>query len=140
MSALGAGATRAKARVLATELMLRLGLDEFAVAGELSHGHERLLGVARALATEPAFVMLDEPGAGLPESEVKEFAEFVVAIREDFDAGVLLIDHNMALVMEVCDRIQVLDQGRTLAQGTPAEIRGNLDVASAYLGESAVAE
>ena len=71
---------------------------------------------------------------------MKEFAEFVVAIRNDFDAGVLLIDHNMALVMEVCDRIQVLDQGRTLAQGTPSEIRGNLDVASAYLGESAVAE
>ena len=62
------------------------------------------------------------------------------AIPKDFDAGVLLIDHNMALVMEVCDRIHVLDQGRTLAEGTPAEIRANLDVTSAYLGESAVAE
>ena len=62
------------------------------------------------------------------------------AIKEEFDAGVLLIDHNMALVMGVCDRIQVLDQGRTLAEGTPTEIRANLDVTSAYLGESAVAE
>ena len=106
----------------------------------LPHGHERLLGVARALATKPAFVLLDEPGAGLPEAEVQEFAAFVRAIREDFDAGVLLIDHNMALVMGVSDRIHVLDQGKTLAEGAPAEIRGNLDVTSAYLGESAVAE
>ena len=75
-----------------------------------------------------------------PEAEVPEFAAVVRAVRDDHDAGVLLIDHNMALVMEVCDRIHVLDQGRTLAQGSPAEIRGNLDVTAAYLGETAVAE
>jgi branched-chain amino acid transport system ATP-binding protein len=61
-------------------------------------------------------------------------------VRDDYEAGVLLIDHNMALIMEVCDRIHVLDQGRTLAQGTPQEIRGNLDVTAAYLGESAIHE
>jgi branched-chain amino acid transport system ATP-binding protein len=61
-------------------------------------------------------------------------------VRDDHDVGVLLIDHNMALIMGVCDRIQVLDQGRTLAEGSPTEIRGNLDVAAAYLGESAVRE
>jgi branched-chain amino acid transport system ATP-binding protein len=61
-----------------------------------------------------------------------------LGLREVHGAGVLLIDHNMALIMEICDRIQVLDQGRTLAEGTPGEIRGNLDVAAAYLGESAV--
>ena len=61
-------------------------------------------------------------------------------MRDDYEAGVLLIDHNMALIMEVCDRIHVLDQGRTLAEGTPQEIRGNLDVTAAYLGESAVHE
>jgi len=90
------------------------------------------------LATEPAFVLLDEPAAGLPEAEVPEFAKVVNLVRTDQGAGVLLIDHNMALVMGVCDRIHVLDQGRTLAAGTPDEIRGNLDVAAAYLGETAV--
>jgi branched-chain amino acid transport system ATP-binding protein len=64
----------------------------------------------------------------------------VRSVRDDHEAGVLLIDHNMALVMAVCDRVQVLDQGRTLAEGTPAEVRANLDVASAYLGETAVTE
>ena len=83
---------------------------------------------------------MDEPAAGLPEAEVPDFASVVRSVRDEYGAGVLLIDHNMALVMSVCDRIVVLDQGRTLADGTPAEIRGNLDVAAAYLGESAVAE
>ena len=67
-----------------------------------------------------------------------EFAAVVRSVRDDHQAGVLLIDHNMALVMDVCDRIHVLDQGRTLAAGTPAEVRGNLDVAAAYLGEAPV--
>jgi branched-chain amino acid transport system ATP-binding protein len=64
----------------------------------------------------------------------------VRSVRDDREAGVLLIDHNMGLIMEICDRIHVLDQGRTLAEGTPADIRANLDVAAAYLGESPVAE
>jgi branched-chain amino acid transport system ATP-binding protein len=64
----------------------------------------------------------------------------VITVRDDREAGVLLIDHNMALIMGICDRIHVLDQGRTLAEGTPLDVRANLDVAAAYLGESAVAE
>ena len=141
ISALGVGASARTARARADELLDLLALAPYAEtpAATLAHGDERRLGVARALATEPEFVLLDEPAAGLPEAEVPEFAAVVRAVSDDHDAGVLLIDHNMALVMEVCDRIHVLDQGRTLAQGTPAEIRGNLDVASAYLGESAVA-
>ena len=124
------------------ELLGLLGLERRAdaPASSLAHGDERRLGVARALATEPRFVLLDEPAAGLPEAEVPEFAAVVRAVRDDHDAGVLLIDHNMALVMEVCDRIHVLDQGRTLAEGMPGEIRANLDVTAAYLGESAVAD
>jgi branched-chain amino acid transport system ATP-binding protein len=142
VAALGVGAGPREARRRSEELLELLALRSFAEApaGTLAHGDERRLGVARALATEPAFVLMDEPAAGLPEAEVPEFAAVLRAVRDDHDAGVLVIDHNMALVMEVCDRIQVLDQGRTLAEGTPAEIRGNLDVASAYLGESAVAE
>jgi branched-chain amino acid transport system ATP-binding protein len=120
--------------------LLGLEGDAEAPAGALPHGHERRLGVARALATRPSFVLMDEPAAGLPEAEVPEFAAVVRSVRDDHGAGVLLIDHNMALIMEVCDRIEVLDQGRTIAAGTPAEIRANLDVAAAYLGESAVHE
>jgi len=139
VSALGGGAAARDARRRAEELLALLGLERHAhmPASALAHGDERKLGVARALATGPRFVLMDEPAAGLPEAEVPDFAAVVRLVRRR-DAGVLLIDHNMALIMEVCDRIHVLDQGRTLADGTPAEIRGNLDVAAAYLGETAV--
>ncbi|HEX2293637.1 MAG TPA: ABC transporter ATP-binding protein [Gaiellaceae bacterium] len=138
VAAIGVGAPPREARARATELLELMGLDRFADvdAAALAHGDERRLGVARALATRPRFVLLDEPAAGLPEAEVPDFAAAVRSVRDDHDAGVLLIDHNMTLVMEVCDRVQVLDQGRTLAEGTPAEIRANLDVGAAYLGES----
>ncbi|PWU18980.1 MAG: ABC transporter ATP-binding protein [Candidatus Rokuibacteriota bacterium] len=140
VAALGSGARSKVARQRAAELLDMLGLKEQAdrPASVLAHGNERRLGVARALATEPRFVLMDEPAAGLPEAEVPDFAAVVRAVRDQHRAGVLLIDHNMALIMEVCDRIQVLDQGVTLAEGTPAEVRANLDVAAAYLGESAV--
>jgi branched-chain amino acid transport system ATP-binding protein len=138
--AVGAGAARSRRRADELLELLGLGDQENVPAGALAHGHERRLGVARALATSPRFVLMDEPAAGLPEAEVPEFASVVASVRDDHDAGVLLIDHNMALVMSVCDRIAVLDQGRTLAEGTPAEVRGNLDVAAAYLGETAVVE
>jgi branched-chain amino acid transport system ATP-binding protein len=142
VAALGVGAGPREARRRADGLLhsLRLGAHADAPAGVLPHGDERRLGVARALATEPRYVLMDEPAAGLPEAEVPAFADVVRSVRDEHDAGVLLIDHNMALIMGVCDRIQVLDRGLTLAEGTPAEIRGNLDVAAAYLGESAVAE
>jgi branched-chain amino acid transport system ATP-binding protein len=142
VAALGVGAGVRGARRRADELLELLGLQaqERGPAGVLAHGDERRLGVARALATRPRFVLMDEPAAGLPEAEVPDFASVVRSVRDDHEAGVLLIDHNMALVMSVCDRIVVLDQGRTLADGTPAEIRGNLDVAAAYLGDSAVME
>ena len=142
VAALGVGSSPRRARATATEILGLLGLDRYAdaPAGSLPHGDERRLGVARALATNPLFVLMDEPAAGLPEAEVPEFAAVVRSVRDDHGAGVLLIDHNMALIMEVCDRLLVLDQGRTLAEGTPDEIRENLDVVAAYLGESAVHE
>jgi branched-chain amino acid transport system ATP-binding protein len=142
VAALGSGVGPREARRRADRLLELLALRERAQrpAATLPHGDERKLGVARALATEPVFVLMDEPAAGLPEAEVPEFAAVVRSVRDEHNAGVLLIDHNMALIMGVCDRIQVLDQGRTLAEGTPAEIRANIDVAAAYLGEAPVAE
>ncbi len=142
IAAIGTGTGPREARRRADELLELLGLDgrADAAASSLPHGDERRLGVARALASEPRYVLMDEPAAGLTEAEVPAFAAVVRAVRDDHEAGVLLIDHNMALIMDVCDRIQVLDQGRVLAEGTPADIRANLDVAAAYLGESAVAE
>jgi branched-chain amino acid transport system ATP-binding protein len=140
VAALGVGAGPRQARRRADRLLDLLGLTSLGEsdAAALAHGDERRLGVARVLATDPAFVLMDEPAAGLPEAEVPEFAEVVRSLRDEHHTGVLLIDHNMALVMGVCDRIHVLDQGRTLAAGTPQEIRGNLDVAAAYLGETPV--
>jgi branched-chain amino acid transport system ATP-binding protein len=142
VAALGVGARPREAARRAGELLHLLDLAPYAEApaASLAHGDERRLGVARALAAGPRFVLLDEPAAGLPEAEVPRFAAAVRSVRDGYGAGVLLIDHNMALIMDVCDRIQVLDRGETLAEGTPAEIRGNLDVAAAYLGESAVQE
>ena len=141
VSALGVGASQREAARRTRELLVLLGLDRYAdrPAGSLAHGDERRLGVARALATEPRFVLMDEPAAGLPEAEIPQFATAVSVIR-DRGAGVLLVDHNVALVLEVCERIHVLDQGKTLAEGTPQEIRAHLGVAAAYLGESADAE
>jgi branched-chain amino acid transport system ATP-binding protein len=138
VAALGVGASSRDARTRAQRLLGALGLgaraDENASA--LPHGDERKLGVARALATEPRFVLMDEPAAGLTEAEVPDLAAVVRSVRDDHGAGVLLIDHNVTLILDVCDRIHVLDQGRTLAEGTPDEIRKNIDVANAYLGGS----
>ena len=142
VAALGVGASPGEASRRADSLLGRLGLERHAArpASSLSHGDERRLGVARALATEPRFLLLDEPAAGLPEAEVPDFAAIVRSVSQDDHVGVLLIDHNMALIMELCDRICVLDQGKVLAEGAPTEIRANLDVAAAYLGETPVPE
>jgi branched-chain amino acid transport system ATP-binding protein len=141
VSALGVGASGRTASRRAVELLGLLGLAEYGdrSASDLSHGDERRLGVARALATDPRYVLMDEPAAGLPEAEVPRFASAVNAVR-DRGAGVLLVDHNVALVLDVCERVHVLDQGATLAEGTPDEIRSHLGVAAAYLGESAAAK
>jgi branched-chain amino acid transport system ATP-binding protein len=141
VSALGVGASMRAARRRADELLELMSLSAYAdrPASNLAHGDERRLGVARALATDPRFVLMDEPAAGLPEAEVPRFAAAVSTVR-DRGAGVLLVDHNVALVLEVCERVHVLDQGATLAEGTPTEIRADLGVAAAYLGESAAAE
>jgi branched-chain amino acid transport system ATP-binding protein len=140
LGALGVGARGAEARQRADDLLDKLELRHRAdqPAASLPHGDERKVGVARALAGRPRFVLMDEPAAGLPDSDVETFVALVRSVRDEYEAGVLVIDHNMGLIMEVCDRIVVLDGGRTLAHGTPKEIRRNIDVAAAYLGSSGV--
>ncbi len=140
LAALGVGLKVGHARRICDELLDALGLRARAgiLAGALAHGEEQKVGVARALAARPRYVLLDEPAAGLSESDLESFSALIGGIRDEYGAGVLLVDHNMALIMDVCDRILVLDQGRLLASGTPAEIRRNIDVAAAYLGSSGV--
>ncbi len=136
VSALGSGAAPVAATSRADRLLEMFDLtdSEALPAGVLSHGHERKLGVARALATDPRYVLMDEPAAGLNEAEVIEFGSVIRDVRDEHGVGVLLIDHNIGLILDVCERIEVLDQGRTIAAGPPEDIRGNDAVATAYLG------
>ncbi|MCW2953445.1 MAG: ATP-binding cassette protein [Conexibacter sp.] len=142
VAAIGCGASPRAARRRAAALLDQVGLSRQAerLARLLPHGEQRKLGVARAVAAEPRYVLMDEPAAGLVEAEVPALVALVRSVAEEHGAGVVLIDHNMALVMEVSDRIQVLDQGRTLAEGNADEIRKNVDVTSAYLGGTGIDE
>jgi sulfate-transporting ATPase len=115
---------------------------EFGLAGdlerkpsELPYGRRRLVGIARAVATQPSVLLLDEPAAGLDEAETRELRELVIRLAKEWGLAVLLVEHDVSLVMAVCDRIVALDFGRVIAEGTPDEIRGNAGVIAAYLGE-----
>jgi branched-chain amino acid transport system ATP-binding protein len=138
LGALGVGMSARGARRTARELLEALELGDRAdmPAADLAHGDEQKVSVARALATRPRHILLDEPAAGLSESDIEAFAGLLRHVRDASGAGTLLVDHNMAVIMAVCDRIHVLDQGRMIASGTPAEIRQNIDVRAAYLGSS----
>jgi branched-chain amino acid transport system ATP-binding protein len=107
-------------------------------AAGLSYGEERRIGLARALAVNPLFLLLDEPAAGLAAAEADELRHLIVDIRSKYNCGVLVIEHNMALVMNLCERVHVLDSGRTIAAGTPMEIRADDGVRRAYLGPNAL--
>ena len=108
-------------------------LDKF--PGQLSYGRRRLVGIARSVASGPSLLMLDEPAAGLDEVESKELARLVRRLASDWGMGVLLVEHDVGLVMSTCDRIVVIEFGRVIATGTPAEIRVNARVKAAYLGD-----
>jgi branched-chain amino acid transport system ATP-binding protein len=105
---------------------------------EIGYGEERRIGLARALAVNPLFLLLDEPAAGLAAAEADELRHLIVDIRSKYNCGVLVIEHNMALVMNLCERVHVLDSGRTIAAGTPMEIRADDGVRRAYLGPNAL--
>ena len=105
-----------------------------AQAGSLPYGAQRRLEIMRALATSPKLLLLDEPAAGMNPQETEELTAFIGEIREKFKITILLIEHHMNLVMDISDRIYVLDFGKLIAQGTPAEIQNNQRVIDAYLG------
>jgi len=105
------------------------------IAGNLPYGAQRRLEIARALATEPKLLLLDEPAAGMNPQETEELMSMIRFVRDHFKIAVLLIEHDMKLVMGICERITVLNYGMMLAEGTPAEIQANPQVIKAYLGE-----
>ena len=136
LGALGSGLSRRKARARAWTLLDSLGLGRLAnlQASALPHGEERRVGIARAVAVGPKFLLLDEPAAGLDDKESMQLAETIAKLRDDVGCGVLLVEHDMRIIFRVCERIQVLDFGKPLALGEPGEIRTNPDVITAYLG------
>jgi len=138
VAAVSLGYSRRKAHAHAMELLNWLGLDDRAdvPAGILPYTDERRVGIARALAMRPQFVLLDEPAAGMSDLECDDIMQVVREIPERFGCGVLLIEHNMRVIMGVCARIHVLDSGKTIARGTPTEVQSDPVVINAYLGHS----
>lgn len=139
LGAVGLGKSQRDATRKANQLLEMVGLlDRSAEPAQgLPHGDERKVGIARALAGEPEFVLLDEPAAGLNDGESAELVEALRDIRSSLNVGILLIEHNVWLVMTVCHRTQVLDYGKTIAVGAPDEIRSDPAVIAAYLGTHA---
>ena len=140
VGAMGVGVGRRRAVEVAANVLERLGLSEQAQspAGLQPPGNQRLLGIARALATGPRYLLLDEPAAGLNDEERRELVAILRGVIEDFGCAILLIEHDMNVVMDLCSQVQVLDDGGTVAIGSPEEVQADPAVVEAYLGTSYV--
>jgi len=138
VGAMGVGVGRRRAVKIAADVLERLGLSGQAQspAGLQPPGNQRLLGIARALATGPRYLLLDEPAAGLDDEECRELVAILRKAIQDFGCAILLIEHDMNVVMDLCSRVQVLDDGETVVVGTPEEVQAHPAVVEAYLGTS----
>lgn len=139
VAGIGAGLSGRAARAHALEVLDWIGFTDQLQrrCDSLSYGDERRIGIARVLAMSPNFALLDEPASGMNDIECETLMTAIAGIPDRFDCGVLLIEHNMKVIMGLCQRIHVLDGGRSLAEGTPTEVQQNSDVRRAYLGEKA---
>lgn len=139
VAAVSAGLPRRRARQQAYELLKNLGATRLAdlPAGALPYGQERRVEIARALATNPSFLLLDEPAAGLNEAESDDLLQTLAPIPQQTNCGMMIVDHDMRLIMRLCDRLHVLNYGKTIGEGPPDEVHRNPAVIGAYLGAPA---
>ncbi len=139
VGAVSQGMSRRAAVHVARGLLDEFGLSEWGsrLAAEVPFGHQRKLEIARALAMQPKFLLLDEPAAGLNEEESDLLLDLLRGIPAAKHVGLLIVEHDMRLMMNLCARLHVLNYGRTIAEGTPAEVRSNPEVVTAYLGSTA---
>jgi len=136
MAGVGIGLPRSQARDGAAEILDYLGIAgrRHVTASALAYGEQRLVGIGRALAIKPRYLLLDEPAAGLSPQEAADLLTRITAIRDRYGCGILVIEHNMQLIMKLCDRVQVLTRGKTISTGSPAEVQTDAAVREAYLG------
>jgi branched-chain amino acid transport system ATP-binding protein len=121
------------------EILEKIGLDQYVneMAVNLPYGDQRRLEIARALATDPFLLLLDEPAAGMNPQETQSLDDLIIWLRDNEDLSILLIEHDMKLVMSLSDNIHVVDYGKKIAEGSPQEVKSNSDVIKAYLGDDA---
>jgi branched-chain amino acid transport system ATP-binding protein len=139
VGAVSAGMLRRRAKQQAHTVLQVLDIDHLAAlpAGTLPYGDERRVEIARALARTPQFLLLDEPAGGLNEQESDELLETLRGVPAKWGCAILIVDHDMRLIMRLCDRLHILNYGKTIGVGTPEEVRQNPAVIEAYLGSSA---